>query len=62
MADVKISELIETEEINKTDYIPIVQNGITKKIQAQYVGTGGRRKRRERSRTKTIVVFCHAKP
>lgn len=32
MANIKISQLTETTEINNNDEIPIVQNGMTKKI------------------------------
>lgn len=41
MSDVKISELIETEEVNEEDLVMIIQNGINKKTKAKNIGTGG---------------------
>lgn len=39
--EIKISEMLEAENINEEDFIPIIQDGINKKISASKVGTGG---------------------
>lgn len=39
--EIKISEMLEAENINEEDFIPIIQNGINKKIRASKVGTRG---------------------
>ena len=41
MSEIKVSEMIEAESVNKEDLIMIVQNGVNKKVPASKVGTGG---------------------
>lgn len=41
MSNIKISEWIEAESVNEDDYVPIIQNGINKKVKASEIGTGG---------------------
>lgn len=38
--EIKISEMLEAENINEEDFIQIIQNGINKKISASKVGNG----------------------
>lgn len=38
--EIKISEMLEAESIYEEDFIPIIQNGINKKISASKIGTG----------------------
>ena len=38
MANVKISELPSTTDVSTGDYIPVIEGGVTKKVQA---GPGG---------------------
>lgn len=40
MAEMKVSEMIEAEQVNDEDLIMIVQNGVNKKVPASKVGTG----------------------
>lgn len=41
MSNKKISELVEATQVNNNDELVIVQNGVTKKVKAEKVGTGG---------------------
>lgn len=41
MSNIKISEWIEAESVSEDDYVPIIQNGINKKVKASQIGTGG---------------------
>lgn len=40
MGEIKISEMIEADSVNKDDLIMIVQNGLNKKVKAEKIGTG----------------------
>ena len=40
MAEIKVSEMLEAEQVNDEDLIMIVQNGVNKKVPASKVGTG----------------------
>lgn len=41
MSEIKISEMVEAEEVNSDDLIMIIQNGVNKKTKAINIGTGG---------------------
>lgn len=42
MSEIKISEMTEASQVTDNDYIPIIQNGVNKKVKAEKVGTGSK--------------------